>query len=224
MTVVDEYGSSTSHFEKGLEKGLEKGKGMTEVPIFDAAYSPIEWHYLSFDTREPELISFPPEYLRPPDLKKYTSPRNWSYTRKMLVTIVSSWATCLAADAGGSYNSPSNILMKQWGVSETIYELGLTIFCFGFALAPMVLAPLSEITGRRPLFIASGSILTFASVGCGFANSYATMLVGRLFAGIGACKCHIPTALAIFNLSLENMYTYVTMISNICLCRWWRHW
>ncbi|KAI5286475.1 hypothetical protein KEM54_006761, partial [Ascosphaera aggregata] len=168
------------------EDVLGKNKSFAVVPISDPACTGIDWKYLEMDTPEPKPVSIPPPSLPPPNLAKFGSPLQWSYARKMMVTIVSSWATCLAADATGSYNSPDEILMEKWGVSQVTYELGLTIFCIGFALTPMVLAPFSEINGRRPLFIASGSILAIASVGCGFVNTYAQMLVGRLFAGIGA--------------------------------------
>ncbi|KAI5303274.1 hypothetical protein KEM56_007720 [Ascosphaera pollenicola] len=182
MSIVKEYNAPT----RQIDKTFERGKWLTEIPIFDATFAKIEWHYLSFDTREPELLAFPPENLRPPDMRRYSSPRGWSKIRKMLVMTMLSWVTSLAANAVGSYNCPMKMLMKEWGVSEVAYEVGLTTFCLGLAIAPMISAPLSEVTGRRAIFIASGCILASASVACGFANSYAVMLVCRLFAGIGA--------------------------------------
>lgn len=46
----------------------------------------------------------------------------------------------------------------EWGVSRLAVLVGLTTFCIGFAVAPMVLAPFSEINGRYPVFLVSGTL------------------------------------------------------------------
>lgn len=55
----------------------------------------------------------------------------------------------------------------------------------GFAVAPMVLAPFSEINGRRPVFIASGILFVVAQLCTGLTRSYGGILVARFFAGVG---------------------------------------
>ena len=50
----------------------------------------------------------------------------------------------------------------------------------------MFLAPLSEINGRRPVFIGSGILFVIALVGCAVTDSFAGMLVARFFVGAGA--------------------------------------
>jgi MFS family permease len=55
----------------------------------------------------------------------------------------------------------------------------------GFAIAPMILAPLSEINGRRPVFIASGILFVICQLCTGITRSYAGMLVVRFFVGVG---------------------------------------
>lgn len=62
----------------------------------------------------------------------------------------------IAGYSAGEISPSSAELTKEWGISQVVYNLGITLFCIGFALAPMVLAPFSEINGRRPIFIASG--------------------------------------------------------------------
>lgn len=49
----------------------------------------------------------------------------------------------------------------------------------------MVLAPLSEINGRRPVFIASGILFVICQLCTGLTQSYASMLVVRFFVGVG---------------------------------------
>lgn len=49
----------------------------------------------------------------------------------------------------------------------------------------MVLAPFSEINGRRPVFIASGILFVICQLCTGFTRSYAGMLVVRFLVGVG---------------------------------------
>jgi multidrug resistance protein len=49
----------------------------------------------------------------------------------------------------------------------------------------MVLAPFSEINGRRPVFIASGILFVICQLCTGFTYSYAGMLVVRFLVGVG---------------------------------------
>lgn len=64
--------------------------------------------------------------------------------------------TALAGYAAGEMGPAAAELTEKWNISNVVYQLNITIFCIGFATAPMVLAPFSEINGRRPIFIASG--------------------------------------------------------------------
>ncbi|KAI5297190.1 hypothetical protein KEM55_005031 [Ascosphaera atra] len=182
-TIVDE-----STFV-GSPDDLEKGKpGIYQAGPHDDAVlreSEIEWHYLTFDTEVPQPAGHPPVELAPPNLKKFESPFLWSKTRKNFTTAIATYATALAAMASGAYNSASDAMQEKWHISQVVCEVGLTLFCVGFAIAPMFLAPFSEINGRRPLFIASGVLLVAASIGCGGTDSFAGMCVARFFAGVG---------------------------------------
>lgn len=122
----------------------------------------IEYHYLELETPLPTpCITLPPgpTHSAPPEapnLEKYTSPFLWPKWRKSLMTWISCAITALAGYSAGEVSPASEELCKVWGISPVVYNLTITIFCIGFALAPMVLAPFSEINGRRPIFVASG--------------------------------------------------------------------
>lgn len=124
----------------------------------------IEYLYLDFDTPLPTpLITSTPgpgqsSLPVPPDLKKYGSPFLWSKWRKSVMTWISCAVTALAGYSAGEAGPASTEVTEEWDISLVVYNLAITIFCIGFALAPMILAPFSEINGRRPIFIASGII------------------------------------------------------------------
>lgn len=124
----------------------------------------IECLYLEFETPLPTpLITSPPGpgQSPPPEcpsLEKFGSPFLWPKWRKSMMTWVSCAVTALAGYAAGESSPASAELSKEWGISVVVYNLSITIFCIGFALAPMVLAPFSEINGRKPIFLVSGVI------------------------------------------------------------------
>lgn len=132
----------------------------------DASHQDIEHLYLDFETPLPNPMGIssprsgqspPPS---PPNLNKYTSPFLWSKPRKTIITIISCCVTALSAYAAGEYTPPSEELTAKWHVSKVAYNVGITLFTLGFGIAPMVLAPFSEINGRRPIFVASGLVFT----------------------------------------------------------------
>ena len=150
----------------------------------------IEWRYLTFDADIPITPALPPSVkaeLPPcPDLRKYDNPFQWSSSRKRFMTAVVCSANAIAAYASGAYASPEDQLTKKWGISHVAYNVGIAIFTAGFGVAPMFLAPLSEINGRRPVFIATGSLFVLCNLFCGITDYFAGMLLSRLFLGIGA--------------------------------------
>jgi multidrug resistance protein len=91
----------------------------------------------------------------------------------------------MSAYAAGEYTPPADELTAKWNVNRVVYNLGITLFCLGFGIAPMVLAPFSEINGRRPIFVSSGLVFTVCLIGCGATDSFAGLLVARFFLGIG---------------------------------------
>ncbi|KAL5115943.1 hypothetical protein ACEQ8H_006165 [Pleosporales sp. CAS-2024a] len=151
----------------------------------------ILWHYLSFETElphpaniHPTLPDQPPPPA-PPNLASYGDPFQWSSKRKRLTVWVACVITALAAFSAGSYSPGVGQMTAEWGISSVPALLGITAFTTGFAVAPMVLAPFSEINGRRPVFIASGILFVLCQVCSGLTQSYAGMLVARFFVGVG---------------------------------------
>ncbi|KAF3045571.1 hypothetical protein E8E12_010027 [Didymella heteroderae] len=156
----------------------------------------IVWKYLTFETELPHPTSLhpsthpttasehgtPPE---PPDLVKYTNPFDWTEKRKDFIIWVACAITALTAYSAGSYTPGVAQMSAEWGVSNVAVLVGITTFTTGFGVAPMVLAPFSEINGRRPVFIASGILFVICQLCTGFTYSYAGMLVVRFLVGVG---------------------------------------
>ncbi|KAF2109144.1 major facilitator superfamily domain-containing protein [Lophiotrema nucula] len=149
------------------------------------------WHYLEYTTELPHPTSIYPtsEQQEPspeqPNLIQYTSPFEWSEKRKNMIIWVSCVITALTAFTAGSYTPGVGQMMEEWHVSKVAALIGITTFTSGFAIAPMILAPFSEINGRRPVFILSGILFVICQLCTGLTRSYAGMLVVRFFVGVG---------------------------------------
>lgn len=153
----------------------------------------IEHLFLTFETELPTPLitssSDEPGHTPPPDppnLKKYTSPFLWPKWRKSVMTWLSCAATALAGYSAGEASPASSELTDAWGIGKVVYNLSITIFCIGFGLAPMVLAPFSEINGRRPVFVASGVLFVASTIACGGTHIFAGLVIARFFQGVGS--------------------------------------
>lgn len=170
----------------------EKATGTEEQKSLKAETNdiPIVYHYLIFETGLPSPTylgptrdgSSPPE---PPDLRNYVSPFTWSSPRKTFTTSISCLITVVTAYAAGSYAPASEQMSKEWGVSQIAVYVGITTFTTGFAIAPMVLAPFSELNGRKPVFVVTGILFVICQLCCAVTRSFPGMLVARFFAGVG---------------------------------------
>ncbi|KAK4237520.1 major facilitator superfamily domain-containing protein [Achaetomium macrosporum] len=133
---------------------------------------------------KPPTLSPPPT---PPDLAPYTDPLTWSPSRKYFILLLSCIATWLTAYTAGSYSPPQHLIQASLHGNPSIEAVlaGITTFCLGFALAPMVLAPLSEMNGRYPVFVVAGVVYVVFQAVCGVVDSLAGMLVARFLVGVG---------------------------------------
>ena len=71
-------------------------------------------------------------------------------------------------------------------LDEATAQLSLSIYVLSYAVGPLLLAPLSELVGRRPIWLFCGCFYVLFNLVCGFAKNNATMIAARLLAGIGA--------------------------------------
>jgi MFS family permease len=90
------------------------------------------------------------------------------------------------AYTAGAYTPPVNLIAEELKTTREVALLGVTTFCFGFAFAPMVLAPFSEINGRYPVFAVAGVFFTVFQAVCGVVTTVPGMLLARFLKGAGS--------------------------------------
>ena len=154
------------------------------VPSNETAL-PTVYRDLSFETEFP--LSYQPNSGSGfPDLKKYDSPYTWPPKKKAITVGIGYSVTLLTAYSAGAYSSGSSQLSAYLDQTPTAISVGVTMYSIGFAIAPMLFAPLSEMRGRYPVFVANGLVFLAAQLWCALAHSFPELLVARFVVGVGA--------------------------------------
>lgn len=107
----------------------------------------------------------------------YSPLKKWSLT--MLVAM----ATLAVAFVSSAYSGGANEVIREFGCSQEVYTLGISLFVLGFAIGPLLWAPLSELFGRQLLFIGTYAGLTAFNAGAAGSQNIWTLIILRFFAG-----------------------------------------
>ena len=107
---------------------------------------------------------------------------NFSKGRKWAIAVLQSLSTFVVTFASSVYASGIEGIQQRFNVSLEVATLGLSLFVLGFALGPLIWAPLSEMYGRRSIYMISFAGYTVFSVAATCAPSIAALLVLRFFA------------------------------------------
>ncbi|PWW76716.1 MFS general substrate transporter [Tuber magnatum] len=113
------------------------------------------------------------------------NPLNWPILKKIFILSSVALQTLMVVFYSTSYLSGSPGMMKEFGIeSSTTITLGMTTYMIGLAIGPLVLAPMSELYGRRPVYLVSLFLfLVFVIPAC-VAKNFTTILVVRFFVAL----------------------------------------
>lgn len=97
--------------------------------------------------------------------------------------------------------------------------LTVSLFLVGFASAQLVLGPLSDRFGRRPVLLGGLLIYTCGGAVCAFAPSISALLVARLLQGVGAAGGTVMAFAVTRDLfsgaDLRKRLSYITMVFSV---------
>lgn len=113
-------------------------------------------------------------------------PQNWSLLKKCLIIAAMSFATTCVVLYSTSYTSAIPGMQAEWGITDVTGVLGMTTYLIGIACGSLVLAPLSEMYGRRPIYIIAVAMFIVFVLPCALAKNIGTVLAFRFFAAFCA--------------------------------------
>ncbi|KAK4196546.1 major facilitator superfamily domain-containing protein [Triangularia verruculosa] len=111
------------------------------------------------------------------------NPMTYPNYKKWIITLLQAIATLAVTFASTAYSGGVFEIIKYFQVSPTIATLGISLFVFGFAIGPLLWAPLSEFYGRQPIFALTYMGLMVFCAGAAGADTMETLVVLRFFAG-----------------------------------------
>nr|ALK02044.1 fructose facilitator [Wickerhamiella domercqiae] len=128
-----------------------------------------EWQVLTFESSDPE------------------DPFNWPLSRKVFMTALLCLMTLFIGLATTAYQSGMARMVKHFGVSNEMGELGLFLFNITCAIAPLILAPFAELVGRYVIYAGAYILFCLCFIGLALGRNIATILVMRAFLGLFGC-------------------------------------
>ncbi|KAJ6172069.1 hypothetical protein N7470_001136 [Penicillium chermesinum] len=111
------------------------------------------------------------------DVARYPNFRKWYIT--ILVSIV----TLAVALVSSAYSGGTKQIIEEFHTQQEVAILGVSLFVLGFAIGPLIWAPLSEMYGRRHIFTFTYMCLTAFNAGAAGAPNIQTLIILRFFAG-----------------------------------------
>ncbi|KAM0256041.1 hypothetical protein ACHAQJ_005240 [Trichoderma viride] len=123
-------------------------------------------------------------------------PYNWETSAKILISIIACNGTYIVSFSSAVFAAGAELASREFHVGSEVGTLGTTLYVLGFAFAPVLWAPISELFGRRwPLTVSiiGGGIFL---IGCAAASNIQTLLICRFFAGLcAACQLTVVPGL-----------------------------
>nr|KIR47627.1 drug transporter [Cryptococcus bacillisporus CA1280] len=121
-------------------------------------------------------VDFPPQ--SPED------PFHFSSSRKVIIMILVLFFAFITTWEMSSYSISTSSMRRDFGVPEVDAALGLSLYGWGFAVGPLVLAPITEEYGRYLVMVVSVVSYTILHL---MGKNISTILVGRFLLGLTGC-------------------------------------
>lgn len=136
----------------------------------------IEYPYAGSGTEDdPYIVEWIPNDPR--------NPMQFKKGPKWLYTVLVAFATFAVSMSSSAYAGGISEVLSDLDVSEEVATLGVSLFVLGFAVGPLLFAPLSELIGRQIVFIITFLSLSAFCAGAAGSQNIWTLIILRFFAG-----------------------------------------
>lgn len=135
-------------------------------------------------------ISRLPSIQNPPDHEVFwkpedpDNPRLWPLWYKGLSVVTISLGATVVSLFSTVYTSGIPGLQEEFHISKIVGLLGVFTYLLGMATGTLVSAPLSEVFGRRPVYLVSMGIFLLLVLPSALARNIEAILISRFFGGL----------------------------------------
>ncbi|BGP63206.1 hypothetical protein NBRC10512v2_004543 [Rhodotorula toruloides] len=109
------------------------------------------------------------------------NPKNWTFRRRYFLVALLGMTTMCSTFASSIFSTATPAVAAEFGVSTEVATLGTSLFLCGFILGPIIFGPLSEVYGRKTIFIGTFAFICFTGVGASAAPSVVGGALADLF-------------------------------------------
>ncbi|KAI9729165.1 MAG: hypothetical protein M1834_007072 [Cirrosporium novae-zelandiae] len=114
------------------------------------------------------------------------NPRNWSTWRKVTTMAIVASISFLTPLASSMFAPGVSSLMSDFhNTNNELASFVVSAYLLGFAFGPLLIAPMSELYGRTPVYIISNIVALGFTVGCATAPNIGSFIFFRIMAGMG---------------------------------------
>jgi len=159
--------------EKPRGTGLDDEDDPTSAPVR------LRTHESGFDgtgtPEDPFRVAF-----RPTDRD---NPMAFKPLKRWTIVFTTAMSTLAISFASSAVTGGLPGIIAEFNCSVVVATLTISLFVLGFALGPLLWAPLSEMYGRRLSFAISYAPFVLLTLGSGFSKNIETLIVLRFLAG-----------------------------------------
>jgi multidrug resistance protein len=115
------------------------------------------------------------------------NPFNWPKHKKIWILFVVVVTVLNSTTGSGLAANAAPYIAKEWGISNrALLILPTSIYLVGYVVGPLLFGPLSETWGRKSIMVWAFLIFTLAMLASALAPNFASLVIFRLVAGMGA--------------------------------------
>ncbi|KAL4925700.1 MFS transporter [Aspergillus undulatus] len=169
---------SSSVTETDVEANVERGLGVNEKPDFEKTNTS--------DAHVHEKVGWD----GPDDP---ANPMNWSTAKKASQLVLMAANTFITPLASSMFAPGIGGVMRDFHSRDSMLaSFVVSVFVLGYVVGPFIIAPMSELYGRVPIYHGCNLIFLIFTIACAVSQDMPQLIVFRLFAGIaGVCPITI---------------------------------
>ncbi|KXL51040.1 MAG: hypothetical protein FE78DRAFT_136640 [Acidomyces sp. 'richmondensis'] len=112
-----------------------------------------------------------------------THAQNWPLKTKLIISSILILDALAATMASSIFSPTLQSVESHFHIGREVVTLGTSLFVAGYALGPIVFAPMSELYGRRLPIIVAGFGFGIFNIAVAVSKDVQTLMISRFFAG-----------------------------------------
>ena len=116
------------------------------------------------------------------------NPREWSTRKKTRVTLILGLMVLSFTYLSTAFALSAAALQQRFNTSAEVMTLGLSLYVLGFALGPLLMGPLAQTNGKRPVYVVSWILFTICCFVVSESDNLGAILAFRLLSSIAGAS------------------------------------